>query len=122
NVRDWIHVADHCAAISRVLEAGRDGEVYNVGARSERQNLDVVRAILTALRLPESRIEMVADRPGHDRRYAVDPEKLERELGFRPARTFDEGLTETIAWYRAHPEWWQAAQAAGFRRREDWRV
>jgi dTDP-glucose 4,6-dehydratase len=122
NVRDWVHVADHCAAIAQVLDTGREGEIYNVGARCERQNLEVVRAVLRAFELPESRIEMVTDRPGHDRRYALDPTKLERELKWHPARTFEEGLAETIAWYRAHPDWWQAAQSGGFRRREDWRV
>jgi dTDP-glucose 4,6-dehydratase len=122
NVRDWIHVDDHCTAIERVLEAGRDGEVYNVGGRSERANLDVVRAVLAELDVPESRIELVADRPGHDRRYALDCGKLERELGWRPAHRFDDGLRATIAWYRSNPDWWRAVQSGGYRRREDWRV
>jgi dTDP-glucose 4,6-dehydratase len=117
NVRDWLHVEDHCAALERVLDDGRDGEVYNIGGRSERKNLDVVRAILRELGKPESLIEFVVDRPGHDRRYAIDCDKLERELGFRPARSMDDGLRETIAWYRAHEAWWQPlrARAAGAR-------
>jgi dTDP-glucose 4,6-dehydratase len=98
--RDWIHVDDHCAALDRVLEAGREGEVYNIGARSERGNLEVVRTILRVLGRPESLIRHVTDRPAHDRRYAIDSSKIERELGWRPERTFENGLAETIAWYR----------------------
>jgi dTDP-glucose 4,6-dehydratase len=110
NVRDWIHVADGCAAIDAVLERGRDGEVYNVGGRCERANIDVVRAILGVLGKPESLVRHVADRPGHDWRYAMDATKIARELGWRPARSFDEGLRETIAWYRANEAWCRAVR------------
>ncbi len=92
NVRDWIHVDDHCAAVERVLEAGRDGEVYNVGGRAEKPNLEIVRSILKQLGKPESLIRYVTDRPGHDRRYAIDDAKIERELGWTRTRRFDEGL------------------------------
>ena len=91
NVRDWIHVDDHCAAIERVLEAGREGEVYNVGGRAERPNLEIVRSILKHTDKPESLIRFVADRPGHDRRYAIDDSKIERELGWTRLWQFDEG-------------------------------
>ncbi len=107
NVRDWLHVDDHCAALARVLDGGKEGEVYNIGGRSERRNLDVVRAILAELGKSESLIAFVTDRLGHDRRYAIDCAKIERELGFRPARTMDEGLRATIAWYRANDAWWR---------------
>jgi dTDP-glucose 4,6-dehydratase len=115
NVRDWIHVEDHCAAVERVLEAGRDGEVYNIGGRSEKTNIDIVKLILQAVGKPESLIRFVADRPGHDRRYAIDDAKIERELGWTRARRFDEGLAETIAWYRANAPWWQAIQSGEYR-------
>jgi dTDP-glucose 4,6-dehydratase len=114
NVRDWIHVEDHCAAIERVLEAGRDGEVYNVGGRSEKPNLEIVRSILHALGKPESLIRFVADRPGHDRRYAIDDTKIERELGWTRARRFEEGLAATVAWYRANEPWWRAIKSGEY--------
>jgi dTDP-glucose 4,6-dehydratase len=115
NVRDWIHVEDHCAAVERVLERGRDGEVYNIGGRSEKTNIDIVKMILKAVDKPESLIRYVADRPGHDRRYAIDDAKIERELGWTRARGFDEGLAATIAWYRGHAPWWQAIQSGEYR-------
>jgi dTDP-glucose 4,6-dehydratase len=115
NVRDWIHVEDHCAAVERVLEAGREGHVYNIGGRSERPNLEIVRSILHALGKPESLIRFVADRLGHDRRYAIDDGKIERELGWVRARRLDEGLAETIAWYRAHEPWWQSVRSGEYR-------
>jgi dTDP-glucose 4,6-dehydratase len=105
NVRDWIHVDDHCAAVERVLEAGRDGKVYNIGGRAERPNLEIVKTILGLLQKPESLIRFVTDRPGHDRRYAIDDRKIERELGWTRARSLDEGLRATVEWYRANPEW-----------------
>jgi dTDP-glucose 4,6-dehydratase len=114
NVRDWIHVEDHCAAIERVLEAGREGEVYNVGGRSERHNIDIVRAILAALGKPESLIRFVADRPGHDRRYAIDDRKIERELGWTRSRKFEDGLRATIDWYRANEVWWRAIKSGEY--------
>ena len=114
NVRDWIHVEDHCAAIERVLEAGREGEVYNVGGRSEKTNLEIVRAILKELGKSESLIRYVTDRPGHDRRYAIDDHKIERELGWTRVRQFDEGLRSTIAWYRANESWWRTIKSGEY--------
>ena len=105
NVRDWIHVEDHADAVARVLDAGKDGEVYNIGGRSERANLEIVRAILRELGKPESLITYVADRPGHDQRYAIDDRKIERELGWVRARQLDEGLSSTVRWYREHTDW-----------------
>jgi dTDP-glucose 4,6-dehydratase len=100
HVRDWIHVTDHCEAVRLAIDRGRPGEVYNVGAQNERTNIDVVRRILAHLGKPDSLIRHVADRPGHDRRYAIDSSKARRELGWEPRRQFDEALAETIEWYR----------------------
>jgi dTDP-glucose 4,6-dehydratase len=105
NVRDWIHVADHCAAIAQVWKGGAVGEVYNIGGRCERTNLDLTYALLDALNKPRSLIHYVPDRPGHDRRYAIDCKKIERELGWRPRIPFAEGLRETVRWYAAHADW-----------------
>jgi dTDP-glucose 4,6-dehydratase len=105
NVRDWIHVRDHCAAIDRVWREGRAGEVYNIGGRCERTNLDLTYALLDAMGKPRSLIRYVKDRPGHDRRYAIDCAKIERELGWRPAVPFEQGLRDTVQWYRDHADW-----------------
>jgi dTDP-glucose 4,6-dehydratase len=105
NVRDWIHVRDHCAALDRVWREGRAGEVYNIGGRSERTNLELTYALLEAVGQPRSLIRYVKDRPGHDRRYAIDSTKIERELGWRPWIAFEEGLRETVHWYREHGDW-----------------
>jgi len=114
NVRDWLYVADHCAAIRAVLERGRVGETYNVGGDAEKQNIEVVRTICALLdeRRPradgkprESQVTFVADRPGHDRRYAIDASKLKRELGWSPSRSFEQGIAETVDWYLAHQDW-----------------
>ena len=107
NVRDWLYVYDHCSAIDVVLHKGRVGEVYNIGGHNERTNLQVVKTILSALGKPESLIKYVKDRPGHDRRYAIDPEKLERELGWRPKYNFDTGIKQTIQWYLDNKDWWE---------------
>lgn len=107
NVRDWLHVEDHCAAIDLILRNGRIGEVYNVGGHNERTNLEIVKTILKALDKPESLIKYVKDRPGHDMRYAIDPTKLETELGWKPKYNFDTGIQQTIEWYLNHKEWWQ---------------
>ncbi len=107
NVRDWLHVDDHCAAIDLVLHQGEEGEIYNIGGNTELKNIDVVRLIVKHLGKPESLITLVKDRPGHDRRYAMDASKIERDLGWRPRRTFDEGIVETIEWYRKHDGWWK---------------
>jgi dTDP-glucose 4,6-dehydratase len=107
NVRDWIHVQDHCRAIDVVLRKGCPGEVYNVGGNSEFRNLDIVRYILARLAKPESLIRFVTDRPGHDRRYAMDASKLRRELGWEPSISFEEGMAQTVHWYLEHEDWWQ---------------
>ncbi len=105
HVRDWICVMDHCSAVDAVLHKGKAGEVYNIGSMSDVPNLDVVKKLLGILGKPESLITFVKDRPGHDRRYAMDAEKIRRELGWKPAYTFDEALRETIEWYRSHAAW-----------------
>ena len=110
NVRDWIHVEDHCAAVFDVLMQGRAGEIYNVGADSERRNLDLVRSILSHLGKSEDLIQFVRDRPGHDRRYAIDSTKLRTEIGWKPLRDFEQGLAETIEWYRQNESWWREVQ------------
>jgi dTDP-glucose 4,6-dehydratase len=111
NVRDWIHVDDHNAAVWTILEQGRLGETYLIGADGERNNLEVVRAILRLMGQPEDAFDHVNDRPGHDLRYAIDSTKLRTELGWRPAYTsFDAGLQATIDWYAAHEQWWRPAK------------
>jgi dTDP-glucose 4,6-dehydratase len=114
NVRDWLYVGDHCAAIRAVLERGRVGETYNVGGDAERENIEVVRTICALLdarrprsdgRPRESQITFVADRPGHDRRYAIDASKLQDELGWRPAHSFEQGIAHTVDWYLEHQDW-----------------
>lgn len=107
NVRDWLHVYDHCVAIDLIVRKGNVGEVYNVGGHNERTNLEVVQTILKALDKPESLINYVSDRPGHDMRYAIDPKKLETELGWKPKYNFDTGIQQTIKWYLDNKEWWQ---------------
>ena len=107
NVRDWLHVSDHCEAIDLIIHQGKVGEVYNVGGHNEKTNLEVVKTILKALDKPESLIEFVTDRPGHDLRYAIDPTKLETELGWKPKYTFDTGIRQTIDWYLDNKEWWE---------------
>ena len=107
NVRDWLHVSDHCVAIDLILEKGKVGEVYNIGGHNERTNLEVVKTILRTLGKPESLIKFVKDRPGHDRRYAIDPTKTETELGWKPQYVFDTGMKQTIQWYLDNKEWWE---------------
>jgi dTDP-glucose 4,6-dehydratase len=107
NVRDWLHVEDHCQAIDLVLHNGRDGEVYNVGGNNERTNIQIVKTILEQLGKPESLIKFVKDRPGHDRRYAIDATKLREELGWTPKYTFETGIKQTIEWYLNNQEWWE---------------
>ncbi|MBQ8813219.1 MAG: dTDP-glucose 4,6-dehydratase [Lachnospiraceae bacterium] len=107
NVRDWLYVEDHCAAIDLIVRNGRVGEVYNIGGHNERTNLEVVKTILKALDKPESLIHFVTDRPGHDRRYAIDPTKIETELGWTPKHNFDTGIQETIKWYLENQDWWK---------------
>ena len=104
-IRDWLHVSDHCAAIYTVLTKGKIGEIYNIGGNNEKANLEIVRLILKELDKPESLITYVKDRPGHDRRYAIDNTKITTELGWAPAYTFEQGIHETIQWYLNHPDW-----------------
>lgn len=115
NVRDWLFVDDHCAAIDLILRKGAAGEVYNVGGHNERANLDVVRLILSTLGKPESLISFVADRKGHDRRYAIDATKIQRELGWSPATSFDAGIAATIRWYLEHRTWWSRILDGSYR-------
>lgn len=107
NIRDWLHVTDHCAAIDLVLHKGRPGEVYNVGGHNERTNNEIVDIIVEKLNLSKDKIKYVQDRLGHDRRYAIDPQKLENELGWKPKYTFDTGIVETIDWYLNNEDWWR---------------
>ncbi len=104
-VRDWVHVRDHCAAVHAVWRKGRPGEVYNVGGRCEKTNLELTHALLEVMGKPASLIKYVKDRPGHDRRYAIDCAKIERELGWRPSVTFEQGLRETVRWYLDQADW-----------------
>ena len=105
NVRDWLHVFDHCTAIDLIIHKGRVGEVYNIGGHNERTNLEVVKTILKELNKPESLIKYVSDRKGHDLRYAIDPTKIETELGWKPKYNFDSGITQTIKWYLDNQDW-----------------
>ena len=107
NVRDWLYVEDHCSAIDLIIRRGRVGEVYNIGGHNERTNMQVVKTILKALGKPDSLIRHVTDRPGHDRRYAIDPSKIHRELGWLPKTTFDEGIQKTVRWYLDNRQWWE---------------
>ncbi len=107
NVRDWLYVEDHCSAIDLIIREGHEGEVYNVGGHNEKSNLDVVKIILKALGKSEDLITFVKDRPGHDRRYAIDPTKIHNELGWLPQTKFEDGIAKTIEWYLAHKDWWQ---------------
>jgi len=115
NVRDWIYVDDHCRAILLALENGRAGATYNIGARNQRRNIDVARSVLAALGKPESLLRFVKDRPGHDRRYAIDPSLAENELGWRPRETWESGLRKTIDWYRANREWVERTRSGAYR-------
>ena len=124
NIRDWLFVGDHCSAIRRVLDTGRVGETYNVGGNAERENITVVKAICTLLdqrqplvdgRARESLITYVKDRPGHDRRYAIDSSKLQNELGWRPSQTFETGMAQTVDWYLSHQPWVQRVLDGSYR-------
>lgn len=114
HVRDWIYVEDHCRAILLAAQKGRAGDAYNIGARNERQNIEVVEAILDALGKPRSLVCFVKDRPGHDRRYAIDPAKVEDELGWRPAETWESGLAKSIRWYQENGEWIKRARSGAY--------
>ena len=115
NVRDWLYVRDHCEAILRVLEDGRSGEVYNIGGNNEFPNIEIVRLVLATLGKPESLIEYVTDRPGHDRRYAIDASKIRDELGWEPRYRFEEALPLTVSWYQSHALWLQRVRSGEYR-------
>src|ERR1044071_4035659 len=115
NVRDWIYVDDHCRAILAALERGQPGAVYNIGARNERRNIEVVESVLAALDKPKSLMKFVKDRPGHDRRYAIDPSLIESEFGWRPRETWESGLRKTIDWYRENTVWLDRARSGAYR-------
>jgi dTDP-glucose 4,6-dehydratase len=114
-VRDWLHVDDHCHAIRAVLEKGREGEIYNIGGSRSLPNLEVVHQILAATGAPEALIRFVEDRPGHDRRYALSSAKLMRETGWRPAVSFEDGLARTIDWYRQNAAWVERVKSGEYR-------
>jgi len=125
-IRDWLYVKDHCSAIRRVLEAGQLGETYNVGGWNEKPNLDIVHTVCALLdelkpradgKPYKEQITYVTDRPGHDRRYAIDARKLEQHLGWRPAETFETGIRKTVQWYLDHPQWVTDVLSGGYR---DW--
>ena len=115
NVRDWLYVADHCKAIDLILHRGRAGQVYNIGGHNEMRNIDIVRRILACLHKSETLITFVQDRAGHDLRYAIDPTKIHRELGWLPETRFAEGLEKTIDWYLAHRDWWEQIVSGEYR-------
>jgi dTDP-glucose 4,6-dehydratase len=114
NVRDWIHVLDHCAAIDTVLHKGKVGNVYNVGGESEKANIEIVKLILDILGKPHSLIKYVKDRPGHDRRYAIDQTKIKNELGHKTSMTFEKGMEETVKWYVENRSWWERIKSGAY--------
>lgn len=115
-MRDWLYVLDHCGAIDRVLHQGLPGEIYNIGGQGDKSNLEVIRFILNVLGKPESLMHSVKDRPGHDRRYAIDPEKIKHELGWEPTYSFETALEKTIAWYRDNPAWWGRVKSGEYQK------
>ncbi len=116
NVRDWLYVEDHCEAIDLIIRKGKVGEVYNIGGHNEKTNLEVVKTILRELNKPETLIEFVKDRAGHDMRYAINPAKISRELSWEPHTTFDEGIRRTIQWYLDHKYWWENILSGEYQR------
>ena len=114
NVRDWLYVEDHCRAIDLILQKGRAGEVYNVGGHNEKRNIDIVKLICSELGKPESLIRHVTDRKGHDMRYAIDPAKIYRELGWEPETKFEDGIRKTIRWYLDNREWWEEIESGEY--------
>lgn len=115
NVRDWLYVEDHCRAIDMIIHKGKEGEVYNIGGHNERTNLQVVKAIIETLGKSEELITYVTDRPGHDMRYAIDPTKIEAELGWKPETMFDEGIKKTVQWYVDNKTWWENIVSGEYR-------
>ncbi|KQL21324.1 dTDP-glucose 4,6-dehydratase [Cytobacillus solani] len=116
NVRDWLHVSDHCSAIDLVLHNGAPGEVYNIGGHNEKQNIDVIKEILNILEKPHSLIQFIEDRAGHDRRYAIDATKIRDDLGWKPAYDFEKGLLETVNWYLNNKAWWNRIKSGEYQR------
>ncbi|MCX7970403.1 MAG: dTDP-glucose 4,6-dehydratase [Negativicutes bacterium] len=114
NVRDWLHVADHCVAVVKVMLEARPGEVYNIGGNNERTNIEIVRTVLSLLGKSESLITYVKDRPGHDRRYAIDAGKIAADLGWQPSYTFERGIAETVQWYCDNRQWWQEIKSGEY--------
>ena len=114
NIRDWLHARDHAAAIEAVLKKGVPGEVYNIGGNNERTNLEITEAILTALDKPKDLIRFVTDRPGHDRRYAIDSSKIQQQLGWEPSYTFDRAMEETVSWYVENRWWWEEIKSGQY--------
>jgi dTDP-glucose 4,6-dehydratase len=115
NVRDWLHVDDHCSAIDLVLHNGKSGEVYNIGGNNEKQNIEIIKLVLNYLDKPESLIKYVKDRPGHDRRYAIDSTKIQNELGWKPKYTFENGMEDTVKWYLNNKEWWDKVRSGEYK-------
>ncbi len=107
NVRDWLYVKDHCIAIDAVLQKGTPGEIYNIGGNNEWKNIEIVKLLLRKLNKPETLIAYVKDRPGHDRRYAIDASKIGKTLGWYPSVTFEKGISETVDWYLQNESWWR---------------
>ncbi len=115
NIRDWLFVEDHCAALWLIYQRGSEGEIYNICSGEHRRNIEVVEAIVRLLNKPSSLIQFVPDRPGHDRRYAMDATKLRQQLGWQPTVSFDEGLARTVQWYQSHRQWWEAVRDQSYR-------
>lgn len=114
-IRDWLHVFDHCTGIDLVIRKGQNGEIYNIGGNNERTNLEIVQTIIKVLGKPETLIQHVTDRPGHDRRYAINAEKIRTELGWSPRYSFAQGIEETINWYLTHQDWWESVRSGEYR-------
>jgi dTDP-glucose 4,6-dehydratase len=114
NIREWIHTTDHCKAIDTILHKGKIGEVYNIGSGIEKSNLEITKLILQTLGLGEEMIEYVPDRPGHDKRYAIDHTKLTNELGWKPEKSFENGIKETIEWYKDNEWWWKKLKSGEY--------
>lgn len=115
NVRDWLHVEDHSSAIDLVLHNGKPGEVYNIGGNNEKQNIEIVKLVLNYLGKPESLIKYVKDRPGHDRRYAIDSTKIQNELGWKPKYNFEKGMEDTVKWYLNNKDWWDKVRSGEYK-------
>jgi dTDP-glucose 4,6-dehydratase len=115
NVREWLHVEDHCSALVAVAERGRAGEIYNIGSGVEKTNIEIVEQVLAIVDRPRTLITFVQDRPGHDRRYALDSDKLRAELGWKPAHDFEEGLRQTVTWYLSNRHWWERIRSGAYR-------